>query len=396
MSRFRLMFLSAAVLGACGGRESSSAGGADSVAADTTAATRNRLTLTPEQVANAGVQTAAVEERPVSDLLEATAEIEPSPSGFAQIGARVAGRVIRLLVAEGDRVSAGQALAVIDSPELGQFTGDYLAALSLANVAREIADREKQLFDRKISSQREWQLAEAEAVRARATKESAENRLHALGLTDTDLRELQVGRHFSSEVTVRSPLTGIVASRPAAIGKIVQPGEGLFDVVDLREVAIAIDVYEQALSRVRSGQRVEVKTTSTGNKVFTGRVSSVGGVVERQTRTVKVRVVLPNPDRTLRPGMFATVRVTGAVLDSGGRKGTYVPSAAVQRDGEATIVFVNTGGAHSFERREIEIGAEVGGWVLVTKGVVAREMVVTRGSLALKSEFRKGTLGEPE
>ncbi len=396
MARFCHLLLSAVLVAACGSRESSSAAAADSTAVDTSAAARSRITLTPEQVGNAGIQTAPVEERPVTDLLEATAEIEASPSGFAQIGARVAGRVTRLFVAEGDRVTDGQSLAAIDSPELGQFTGDYLAAVTLADVAREIADREKQLFDRKISSEREWRLADAEAVRARATKESAENRLHALGLSDADLRQLQVARHFSSEVTVRTPIAGIVASRAAAIGKVVQPGEGLFEVVDLREVAIAIDVYEQALGRVQRGQRVEVKTTTTGDQVFTGRVSSVGGVVERQTRTVKVRVLLPNPAGVLRPGMFATVRVIGAVLDGGARRGLYVPSAAVQRDGLATIVFVKTGGALTFERREVTVGAEVGGWILVTKGLTTGETVVTRGSLALKSEFRKGTLGEPE
>lgn len=397
MPRLSLMLASVLVGTGCGSRESASPASAHSAAADTSAATRNRMTLTAMQVKNAGIETAPVEDRPVTDLLEATAEIEPSPSGFAQIGARVAGRVTRILVAEGDRVSEGQSLAAIDSPELGQFTGDYLAAATLAEVAREIADREKQLFDRRISSEREWRLADAEAVRARATKESAENRLHALGLSDADLRQLQVARHFASEVTVRTPIAGVVASRAAAIGKIVQPGEGLFEVVDLREVAIAIDVYEQALGRVRAGQRVEVKTTTTGDQVFVGRVSSVGGVVERQTRTVKLRVVLPNPDRVLRPGMFATVRVIGAVLDGGARRGLYVPSGAVQRDGAATVVFVTVDpAAHTFERREVEVGAEVGGWILVTKGIRAGETVASRGSLALKSEFRKGTLGEPE
>lgn len=393
MVRLTLILLTAGAA-ACGARPSSSAA-KDSTAADTTAASRSRVTLTADQAANAGIEVAPVEERPVTDLLEATAEIEPSPSGFAQIGARVAGRVTSLLVAEGDRVVAGQALAMIDSPELGQATGDYLAAVTLAGVAREVADREKQLYERKISAEREWRQADAEAVRARAVKEAAENRLHALGLADADLQRLQVNQHFSSGVTVRTPLGGIVASRAASIGKIVQPGEGLFEVVDLREVAIAIDVYEQALGRVRAGQQVEVKTTATGTKVFHGRVASVGGVVERQTRTVKLRVVLPNPDRVLRPGMFATVRVVGSA-DSAGTRGIYVPSGAIQRDQAATVVFVKVGGPNTFERREVAIGAELGGFVRVIRGLSVGETVVSRGSLALKSEFRKGSLGEPE
>jgi cobalt-zinc-cadmium efflux system membrane fusion protein len=378
-------------LSACGGVEKAQV----EDAAPPDSAASNRITLTQEQVANAGIAFALVEERPAGGLLEATAEIEPAPKRFAQVGARVPGRVTRLTVAEGDAVTEGQILATIDSPELGQTTGDYLAAVTSASVAREIADREKQLFERRISSEREWRLAEAEAVRSRAMKEAAESRLHALGLTDRELEQLRVEGHFASEVSLRSPLSGVVASRTAAVGKIVQPGEGLFEIVDLREVAIAIDVYEQSLTRVRTGQEVEVQTMSTGSKTFIGRITSVGAVVERQTRTVKVRMLLANPDRVLRPGMFATVRVIGAGSDQQTGLAVYVPSAAVQRDGGATIVFVSVG-PRSFERREVELGPESGGFTLVRRGAVAGEKVVTTGSLALKSEFRKGTLGEPE
>lgn len=387
-SRYCLSFL-LLIVGACGGGEKPPP---EAVPEDS--ALSNRITLTPEQIANAGIAYGTVEERAAGGLLEATAEIEPAPNRFAQVGARVPGRITRLTVAEGDRVTEGQVLATLDSPELGQATGDYLAAATSASVAREIADREKLLFERKISSEREWRLAEAEAVRTRAMKEAAENRLHALGLTDRELEQFRVEGHFASEVSLRSPMSGVVASRTAAVGKIVQPGEGLFEVVDLREVAIAIDVYEQSLARVLRGQQVEVQTMSTGTQTFTGRVTSVGAVVERNTRTVKVRMILPNPDRVLRPGMFATVRVMGAGTDHQTGTALYVPSTAVQRDEAATIVFVSVG-LREFERREVELGPESGGFTLVRRGLARGEKVVTTGSLALKSEFRKGTLGEP-
>lgn len=378
-------------LGGCGAGEPPD--GDAEAPADSAGATV--VTLTEEQVANAGIAFGAVIERPAGGILEATAEIEPAPNRFAQVGARVPGMITRLTVAEGDAVTVGQTLATIDSPELGQATGEYLAAVSMAAVVREIADREKLLFERRISSEREWRLAEAEAVQARAVKEAAENHLHALGLTDEELTRLEVEGHFASEIALRSPLTGVVAVRTASVGKIVQPGEGLFEIVDLREVAIAIDVYEQSLTRVRPGQQVEVRTLSTGETRFTGRVTSVGAVVERQTRTVKVRMLLANPDRVLRPGMFATVVVIGAGNDAQAGPALYLPSAAVQRDGAATIVFVSLG-ARKFERREVLVGAESAGYILVLRGVALGDSVVTTGSQALKSEFRKGTLGEGE
>ncbi len=368
--------------------------GGDAAERDSTTPKLDRIELTAEQIANAAMAFGVVEERPAGGHLEATAEIEPAPYRFAQLGARVPGRIVRLLVAEGDPVAKDQTLAVIDSPELGQATGDYLAAVTTADVAREIADRERALFERKISSEREWRLAEAEAVRSRAAKEAAENRLHAFGLSDAELQKLQVERHFSSEVAVRSPLAGVVASRTATIGKIVQAGEGLFDVVDIAEVAIAIDVYEQSLTRVKPGQQVDVLTASTGSQVFRGRVTSVGAVVERQSRTIKVRVLLQNPDRVLRPGMFATVRVQGAG-SAESLKGVYVPAAAVQRDGMATIVFVKVG-PRTFERREVDLGSESDRYTLVRRGLALGDTVVTTGSLALKAELKKGEFGEPE
>lgn len=377
--------------GACGQGEppqSESADVSDSVPG-------NLVSLTEEQARNAGIALEPVVLRPSGGLLEATAEIVPAPDRFAQVGARVPGMVTNLTVAEGDIVVAGQTLATIDSPELGQATGDYLAAVSTAGVLRDIADREKQLFERRISSEREWRLAEVEAVQARARKEAAENRLHALGLTDEELNRLEVTGHFASDVSLRSPISGVVATRTASVGRIVQPGEGLFEIVDLREVAIDVDVYEQSVARVRPGQQVEVQSLSTGVKRFTGRVASVGAVVERQTRTVKVRVLLPNPDRVLRPGMFATVRVMGAGTEELASTATYVPAAAVQGDGAATIVFVSLGDRR-FERREIEAGPTAGGFTLVLNGVVVGDTVVTTGSQTLKSEFRKGTLGEGE
>ncbi|MBL8989833.1 MAG: efflux RND transporter periplasmic adaptor subunit [Gemmatimonadetes bacterium] len=354
-----------------------------------------RVELTADQMTSAGIAVAVIEERPLTDQFEATAEIEAAPNRFAQVGARVVGRVLTVAVAEGDKVAAGQPLAVIDSPELGQATGDYLAAVTTANVAREIADRERALFDRRISSEREWRLAEAEAVRTRAAKEAAENRLHAFGLSDAELQKLQVERHFSSEVSVRSPLSGVVSSRTAAIGRIVQPGDGLFEVVDLAEVAIAIDVYEQSLTRVKPGQQVEVRTVATGSALFRGHVSSVGAVIERQSRTVKVRVVLHNPDRILRPGMFATVRVLGSGPSSTAERVLVAPTTAVQQDGSAAIVFVRVG-PRTFERREVELGPAQGDLTVVRRGLSPGDVVVTAGSFILKAELRKGELGEQE
>jgi len=353
------------------------------------------VTLTAEQAASAGLAYAVASRRPGIGGLTATAEIAAAPGRLARVGSRVAGRVSRVLAAEGDQVPAGAPLAWVDAPELAEATAQYLAANTEAQVAREIANRERELFERRISSEREWRQAEAGAVRAEASKEAAEGRLHALGLSDQDLGSLQVVGHYNAEVAIRTPIAGTVASRMVDVGQVVQPGESLYEVVDLREVRLVVDVYDDALPSVRAGQSVEVRTTAMGARVFKGHVASIGAVVEPATRTVKLQVHLPNADGALRPGMFATARLAGltAGSESGG---TAIPDAAVQRDGQVTIVFVPAGPGR-FARRQVTLGPPAdSGWVTVTLGVVPGDSVVVTGAFALKSELRRGELGEGE
>lgn len=395
--------LAFAVLGACGSDaetgkderpEAAAEGETDGASDQANASGQRRVRLTPEQLASAGIAYGVAERRAAAGVLEATAQIEPAASRMAQLGSRVAGRVAAVRAAEGDRVRVGQELAVIESPEVGQTKADYLTALASAKVTREIADRERTLFERKISAEREWRQAEAEAIRAEAEKEAAETRLHALGLSDRDLEALQSERHYTSTVSLRSPIAGVVAVRTASLGRVVQPADALFEVVDLREVWLVIDIYERSFSQVRLGQKVEVSTEATGDRVFTGTVANVGAVVEPQTRTVKVRVVLDNPDAALRPGMFASARLQGTATQATG-SGLFVPSAAVQRDGDETVVFVPVGPGE-FVRRAITTGEPAGEWLRVRGGVAEGDTVVTTGSFLLKSELRKGELGEGE
>ncbi len=381
------VFAVGALLSGCGGGKTAPAD------ADSVTTSEERVTLTAQQVANAGLGFATVEARTEAGTLEATAQIEAAPDRVAKIASRVPGRILAVNAALGDRVSTGQVLVTLDSPEVGQAKADYLSALATLDVAEQTASREKQLFERRISAEREWREAEAEALRTRAAKDAAENRLHALGLSERDLETLRSEGHYSATMTLRSPLGGVVAERTAAVGSMVEPMNALLTVMDLREVWSVVDVYEQNLRQIRVGQAVEVTTTAYPEQVFRGRVANIGAVIETQTRSVKVRVVLPNGEERLKPGMFATVRFQGAVQSLTPR--LYVPAAAVQRDGTRTIAFV-PGSDRVFAVREIKVGSQAGDLLEVTEGLSAGERVVTSGSFLLKSELRRSELGERE
>lgn len=349
------------------------------------------IELTPEQVASSGIQSGRVERRTQAGLLEASAQIEAPPERQAKVGSRIEGRITNIRVNMGDRVKAGQTLAVVDSPEVGRAKADFLAALARSNVAQGTLEREKALFEKKISSEREWREAEAEAIRARADKEAAENRLHALGVTDSDLEHLRVAGHYDSTVAIPAPISGLVVGRALTLGQMVAPADTLFTVMDLGEVWILLDVYERNLSEVKTGQAARVRVSAYPGQEFQGRVTNVGAVFEAKSRATKARIVLANPQGALRPGMFATVTLEGTTGEE--RTLVVAPSTAVQRAGEDNYVFIPRG-KHEFESRRIKVGRVLGEWTEILEGVSDGEEVVTAGSFFLKSEMKKGELGE--
>lgn len=349
------------------------------------------IELTPEQVANAAIKTGRVERRSQAGLLEASAQIEAAPERQAKVGSRIEGRITAIRVNSGDRVLAGQVLAVVDSPEVGRAKADYLAALARSNVAAGTAEREKALFEKKITSERDWREAEAESIKARADKEAAENRLHALGVEDADLERLRVAGHYDSTIAIPAPIPGLIVERKVTLGQMVAPADTLFTVMDLGEVWILLDVYERNLSQVREGQEARVRVSAYPDEEFRGRVTNVGAVFEAKSRAAKARVVLANPKGALRPGMFATVTLEGTTGDE--RTLVVAPSEAVQRDGEDNYVFIPRGD-HEFEGRRVKVGRSLGDWTEILEGVSDGETVVTAGSFLLKSEMKKGELGE--
>lgn len=401
-SRFTLLVLSLITVSAVGGCKSKgdsakTEGGAEHAGgheAEAGAAHEEHgesvVKLTSEQVASAKIALGKVERRAESGLVEATAQIEPAADRKARVGPRINGRVTTLKVGVGDAVKNGTLLALIDSPELGRAKADYLAALATAKVTRESADREKALFEKKISSEKDWREAEAAAVKARAEKEAAENRLHALGLSDGDLSRMRVEGHYSSTMSMLSPMEGVVVERPVSLGQMVEPSDTLFLIMDLREVWILVDVYERDLSQVQVGQNVRVKVAAYPTKDFRGTVQNIGAVVEPKTRAVKVRVVLQNQAGDLKPGMFATVSIEGTTGEK--HEHLFAPAASVQREGDKHIVFVPHG-QNEFQPRVVKLGHQAGDWVEIQEGLSEGDSVVTTGSFALKSEMKKEELG---
>ncbi len=353
------------------------------------------ITLTPEGVRNARFQTSEARRKSLAVGLTVPARLVFPRGGVAQVAARVPGRLAGVAVDLGERVKKGQVLGQLESSELGQARADYLSAVMKAQVAAEDFRREKELLAKSITSEREMRRAESAFTSAQTERNAAESRLHIMGLTDPEIRALKADEHYGSHFPARSPLDGTVVEIFGTVGQAVADTTPLFTVGDLSTLWALLDVAETQLATVQSGQPVVLTVQAYPGRRFQGQVRYVGDLVDEKTRTTQVRVVLPNEDGVLKPGMFATAEIlTGANADAGVEaQRLVVPREAVQKVGERQIVFVPRG-ENRFEAVEVDTGSSSATEVEILSGLEPGVRVVTQGAFVLKSELSKESMGE--
>lgn len=346
--------------------------------------------LTAEAVRRAGIDTAAAALRPVPFVLSTTGTVGFDERRIAHVTPRLTGRVQRVAAELGDAVGAGDPLVIVDSIELGRAKADFLAALGHHQVARLRHERQRNLFADRIVSEQEVLEAEAEAREAAAHLAAAEETLHLYGLAQDQVARLSHDDPKASLYAVRAPFAGKVVAKEVAVGELVEPERHLFTIADLSRIWVWIDVYERDLRQVRVGRAVVVAVDAFPGETFLGELSYLGDEVAAETRSVRARVDLLNPDGRLRPGMFA--RVDLATRSGEDEAVLTVPEAAVQREGDGSVVFVAQG-ENRFERRSVTLGRRGRGWVEILSGLEPGEEVVTEGAFLIKSAAAGDRLG---
>lgn len=301
------------------------------------------------------------------------------------VAPRADGRVVQVRADLGQYLGAGTPLAILSSPEIGRTQGELEEARARLEVARQNYEREKRLYEQSISSQKEVIEAEGEYRSAHAAYNSALAQLRAFGATAGE----------DGTYALVSPISGTVVERNATPGQIAGPETNLFTVADLRRVWITADVYESDLAHVKNGAAAEVSPQALPGQNFTGRVTYAGGVVDPESRTFKVRIVVENPRLVLRPGMFAQVRIETTSPQANGGP-IVVPELAVQDLNGTRVVFVATAPGH-FAARRVTLGPRTsGGHVTVQSGLRAGELLVVNGAFRLKAELTKASFGVDE
>jgi cobalt-zinc-cadmium efflux system membrane fusion protein len=359
---------------------------------------------TSESAQSHAIETETVALQTIAGVIPATGKVLVTEDRVAIIGPVHGGRLVRLYAGQGSKVKKGQRLADLESADIDQAEADYLKAVADYENARRTSaaevkfaqatyDRTKVLYEKTITAGKNLQAAEHDLEVAKATAESsvagtrsaltaARRHLLILGLKQSDIDALKNKPDSPVLFSLTSPITGIVVERNATIGATVGSDANVFKIIDLSRVWIDANVFEKDLERVRRGQEVKVLVTAFPESSFSGRVILINSVVDPETRSVKVRTEVPNPDGRLKPDMFANV----SIITDLHRTAISIPQSAVLNDGGKTVVFVAEGSG--YKKRQVTAGIQSNDRVEIIDGLNAGDKVVVKGNYLLLQQSK--------
>jgi membrane fusion protein, heavy metal efflux system len=338
--------------------------------------------LTAQQIKDAKIEFQEVSDQNVDDTILTSGKVTFDDQRVAHVYSPVSGRVTRIDAQLGVRVKKGSPLAVIESPDIGIASSDVGKASADLIAAEHDFKRQKDLYDNHAASQKDLEISEDNYRKAKAEMDRAKQKAYLL-------RAGGGGSDVSQGYTVITPMEGEVIMKNVSPGIEVQGQYGggaaaeLFTVGELDKVWVIADVFEMDIARVKVGSKANVKVVAYAGKNFEGKVDWVSGTLDSVTRTAKVRCTFDNPDRLLKPEMYATVQISVEE-----RTALAIPRSALLRLGDQTVVFVQTGttpdGKLKFERVPVTVDEGEGSkWVPVSHGLEKGQKIVTSGAILL-------------
>lgn len=372
----------------------------------------DEVTLTAEAIDRYGVEVQPARLSALNPTFIAPARVAFNTEAMAHVGSPLRGRAVDIKVRLGDTVKRGDALLVVESPELGEAQADFFqkritaeTAAPAVDLAKVMWDRAKGLYEQSQGiSLAEVQKREAEykaAVAAQRTAGAAvvglENRLHLLGMGQAAIEDLANSGEIAPRSTLHAPIDGQVVEREVTLGELVGPDrEALLVLADTSRLWVLADVPEARLHEVAVGAPARVAlgaSSGAGQRSFEGRVAFIAPLIDIGTRTAQVRIEVPSDSLVLMPGMFAQVEITatGPTI-TGPAPVVTVPDEAIQTVEGGPSVFVPVKGEPgTFAKRAVTVGPAVGGLVPIFSGLVEGEEFVARGTFILKAELGKGS-----
>ncbi|HYE36920.1 efflux RND transporter periplasmic adaptor subunit [Methylocaldum sp.] len=321
----------------------------------------NIIKISPDKIQKLGVRTAEAEQRDLVRTVRAVGLVEPDERRFHAVTLKFDGYIEKLHVnATGQSVKKGQPLFELYSPDLVSAQNDYLIARNSQSALNNANPRTQAEMENLVQSSLE--------------------RLRYWGISETEIRRLEQQAEVQRNLVIRSPVSGVVMEKMAVAGMRAMAGEALFKLADLSSIWIIAEVFEQELGLISAGQTVRVRLDAYPGRTFDGKVTFIYPTLNPETRTVRVRIELPNPQGLLKPMMYAHVELAGTA-----RQALAIPQSSVLEGGKRTQVLVDRGEGR-FEPRIVRLGTRGDEWVEVLEGLKAGENVVVSANFLIDAE----------
>ncbi|MBC8168011.1 MAG: efflux RND transporter periplasmic adaptor subunit [Bryobacteraceae bacterium] len=376
---------------------------ASSEAAEKPAEKQNSGTITLDEAAQrrAHIEVAPVASKELAESVSAPGQMTVNEDKTWRVGAVVSGKIDNLTARVGDLVREGQVLGRIHSHEAHDTRAAYQQASvelqrarSAETHAKRLRDRAQRLLELKAGSRQDVETAEAELRNAQAAIDKAESeqtkeRIHMTDILHIPLNDGNASHGEEDDVPIFGSAAGVVMQRKATVGSVVSAGDEIFTISDTSSLWMIASANELNLAKLRPGQTVRIGVRAWPDREFNGRILKLGEQLDPTTRTLQVRILVPNAQGLLKPEMYAT-----AELPEGGKRGVLqVPEEAIQDINGVSAVFVRKS-ATEFEPRTVKTGRRANGEAEITEGIKAGETVVIKGGFMLKSQLMRRAIEE--
>ena len=334
-----------------------------------------RVNMTDQQVEQGGIEMLTSGPARIKSTLQLIGHISFNEDRVVYVVPRLAGVVESVGANAGDSVRKGHVLAVISSQALADLRSELLAAQKRLSLARTTFEREKKLWEEKISAEQDYLQARNVMQEAEIITQSVKQKLASLGGSLTNTSNL-------TRYEIRAPIDGIVMQKQISVGQVLKEDANIFVVADLSTVWAVLTIYSKDLNTVKIGQNATVKSTSFEFQ-SSGSVEHLGALLGEQTRTAEAHIILSNPKGIWRPGMSVNIELVADEIEVP----VAVSADAIQTVRDWTAVFVRHG--TFFEARPLELGRSDGNFIEVVKGLSAGERYAAKNSFLIKADLGK-------
>ncbi len=316
-----------------------------------------------------------------STVVRTTGTVDWDTDHTTQAITQVNGPIQKLLVDLGSRVTAGQPLLYVTSPDVASAISTYKKARNRQDYSKKSLDRSKDLLEHKVIATKDMEAAEQDYNDARAETENDLQALKIFGITEPEIEAAQhQGTAINPQLAVRSPISGIIVQKLVTPGLVIQAGTtACFTISDNSTVWVQGHIYDRDLEAVRIGDAVE-ETDSAFHHTFHGSIGYIEALIDPTTRTTSVRIVTKNPDGLLKKDMF----VDAVIHTRSGRSLLTVPTSAILRNDENLPFVYVEASPGKFAQRLINIGAQQGDETEIVTGLKESEKIVAQGSVFLQ------------